>query len=434
MTKTVAKRVTTALACGRYGCPCQKTGQNGHGNTHCPAHDDQQPSLSVSHKGDKLLFKCHAGCSQTAVTGSLRDRQLLPEPTEKKYGPSSGSTGYLMRDSRGTVVAIHVRKDYRTGKRTWWESPDGTKGLHGKTVTSLPLFGTETLVQLDDGSRVVVTEGEPAAEALQSTGIRSLGTVTGANTIPDRSVLEPLVRFQVVLWPDNDDPGYRHMNRIAASLLSLGCRDFRKVNWQEAPPKGDAANALRNGTNVAQLIEDASPWKYPLEERQELLEEVAAFVRQYVVLTEDQLVVLSLWIVHAHAFKAAETTPYISIRSVEKRSGKTRTLEVIEHLVPDPLRTENISVAALAHSIEAGATLLLDEADTIFGRGRASETQEMLSGVLDSGYRVNGSYGRMAGTGAKMYPRRLRTFSPKVLSGRGKLPGTLDDRSIILEL
>ena len=55
------------------------------------------------------------------------------------------------------------------------------------------------------------------------------------------------------------------------------------------------------------------------------------------------------------AIKAAETTPYLSIRSAEKRSGKTRELDVLETLVPEPLKAENISVAALAHLVDAGA-------------------------------------------------------------------------------
>ena len=166
----------------------------------------------------------------------------------------------------------------------------------------------------------------------------------------------------------------------------------------------------------------------------ELLETVMASIGRYVVLTDCQLYAVTLWVCHSHAFAAAETTPYMSIRSAEKRSGKSRLLEVIELLVPNPLKTENISVAALVHSVDEGATLLLDEVDSVFGKGRASETQEALRGILDSGYRVSGSYVRMTGQGANMSPRRFKTFSPKMLSGIGKLPGTLDDRSIIVQM
>ena len=42
----------------------------------CPAHDDRNPSFSISEVGGKILLKCFAGCSQEAVIGALRDLGL----------------------------------------------------------------------------------------------------------------------------------------------------------------------------------------------------------------------------------------------------------------------------------------------------------------------------------------------------------------------
>ena len=42
----------------------------------CPAHDDRNPSLSVSDKNGKILVKCWAGCTQEEVIGALRDLGL----------------------------------------------------------------------------------------------------------------------------------------------------------------------------------------------------------------------------------------------------------------------------------------------------------------------------------------------------------------------
>ena len=77
---------------------------------------------------------------------------------------------------------------------------------------------------------------------------------------------------------------------------------------------------------------------------------------------------------------------------------------------------------------------LLDEVDTIFKANGTGETQEMLRGVLDAGYRAGGFYVRMAGQGASMHAQRFDCFGPKALGGIGRLPGTLDDRSIIITL
>ena len=45
----------------------------------CPAHNDQRkPSLHVSDKDGKPLWKCHAGCSQESVTQALIARGIWP--------------------------------------------------------------------------------------------------------------------------------------------------------------------------------------------------------------------------------------------------------------------------------------------------------------------------------------------------------------------
>jgi hypothetical protein len=44
----------------------------------CPAHDDQNPSLSITDSSDgKILMHCHAGCSQHDVINALRARGVL---------------------------------------------------------------------------------------------------------------------------------------------------------------------------------------------------------------------------------------------------------------------------------------------------------------------------------------------------------------------
>jgi uncharacterized protein (DUF39 family) len=35
--------------------------------TNCVAHEDNNPSLSISQGNTKVVFKCHAGCSQDQV-------------------------------------------------------------------------------------------------------------------------------------------------------------------------------------------------------------------------------------------------------------------------------------------------------------------------------------------------------------------------------
>ena len=65
-----------ALACGNQHCMCHRSATAGHGLTHCPAHDDEHPSLSVSQGRVAALWKCWAGCDRTAVTQAIKGLSL----------------------------------------------------------------------------------------------------------------------------------------------------------------------------------------------------------------------------------------------------------------------------------------------------------------------------------------------------------------------
>ena len=49
--------------------------------TTCPAHNDGKASLSIRAPHGKILFKCHAGCTQQQVMDSLVERDLWPKKT-----------------------------------------------------------------------------------------------------------------------------------------------------------------------------------------------------------------------------------------------------------------------------------------------------------------------------------------------------------------
>jgi len=70
---------------------------------HCPAHDDRRPSLSVRVVGDRVLVKCHTGCSQAAVIAALRDRGLWPGQARQQR---RDAPLHLAADTSGRHIAI----------------------------------------------------------------------------------------------------------------------------------------------------------------------------------------------------------------------------------------------------------------------------------------------------------------------------------------
>jgi Protein of unknown function (DUF3631) len=177
---------------------------------------------------------------------------------------------------------------------------------------------------------------------------------------------------------------------------------------------------------------DAKSSKHP--DGADILDWVVGFLQRFVVFANaHQPVVVALWVLHTHAFAACESTPYLLVTSPEKRSGKSRLLEVLELLVRAGWMISGASEAVLFRKIEKDCpTLLLDETDAIFAAH--TEKTEPIRGLLDAGSRRGGTIARCAGKNHEVAD--FATFCPKGLAGidNGRHPETIRDRSIVIRL
>jgi len=173
----------------------------------------------------------------------------------------------------------------------------------------------------------------------------------------------------------------------------------------------------------------------PAPDTAELLDQVDEFVRRYVVLQGDHFYdAVALWVLHAHAIRAFETSPRLLIKSPEKESGKTRLEEILEALSPNPLFVMNTTIAAIFRLLAAEQiTLLLDEADAIFSI-KAAAQHEDLRALLNAGYRRGATVARVVGEGKKMTVKRFEVFAATALAAIGDLPDTIQSRSIIVPM
>jgi Protein of unknown function (DUF3631) len=165
-----------------------------------------------------------------------------------------------------------------------------------------------------------------------------------------------------------------------------------------------------------------------------LVADLANATQRFVVMSEKDAFVMSLWILHTYVFDVFTCTPRLSISAPEKRCGKTTCLDVCGCLVNRPLFAVNITGPAIFRTIEqARPTLLFDEADNTFGRnGKAVDGASDILAILNSGHRQGGQVIRTVGD--EFEPRAFRTHAPVVLAHIGKLPGTLADRAIHVRL
>jgi hypothetical protein len=165
-----------------------------------------------------------------------------------------------------------------------------------------------------------------------------------------------------------------------------------------------------------------------------LFDDVAAFVRRFVAFPSDAaLTAVTLWVAHAHVIDCFENTARLALLSPEPGSGKTRSLEVLELLCPDPMHVLNASPAAIFRTIQRQRpTLLLDEVDTVFTRKGKDDEHADLRGLLNSGYRAGATIPRCVGPrhDVELFP----TFCAVALAGLGDLPDTLMTRSVVIRM
>lgn len=243
----------------------------------CPFHDEKTASFKIHKGGGFRCYGCGAGGDAIglyqrlsgedfptairsiavrlgvpiAVSGghsepgsgrsTTRTWQASTPPPAKLRHHELGepSQAWEIRDREGRLFAIHCRSDLPDGTKTfrWWRN--NSWSLDGSGSSDAPLYGCERLTGFDRSRPVFVCEGEKATDALLSVGLQALGTVTGSSATPSDQVLSVLRGFFVVLWPDSDDGGRRHMEKIGNTLAPVAKKTQLFVP-DGLPEKGDA--------------------------------------------------------------------------------------------------------------------------------------------------------------------------------------------------
>jgi Protein of unknown function (DUF3631) len=163
-----------------------------------------------------------------------------------------------------------------------------------------------------------------------------------------------------------------------------------------------------------------------------LVRDVEGFLRRFVVLPAHTVLPLAVWVLATFTFESFDAFPYLVITSPTKRCGKTRLLECLELLAHEARRAANPSEAALFRVIEKyRPTLLLDEAETLNGKG---ERAEYLRALLNAGNRRNASVPRCVGQGTNQDVQEFSIYCPKIVAGIGRFPETVTDRAICVSM
>ncbi|MER5840162.1 DUF3631 domain-containing protein [Streptomyces prasinus] len=163
-----------------------------------------------------------------------------------------------------------------------------------------------------------------------------------------------------------------------------------------------------------------------------LLDDLRAAIGRYVVLPSGEaLTAVTLWVAASHIQPALQHAPRLAVVGPTKGCGKSRVLDVLHETVHQPMMTVNTSPAVVFRVIGKNPpTLLVDEADTIFG-SKAGDKED-LRGLLNAGHQRNRPAWRISGPEHK--PTAFPTFAMAALAGIGDLPDTIMDRAVVLRM
>jgi MoxR-like ATPase len=167
------------------------------------------------------------------------------------------------------------------------------------------------------------------------------------------------------------------------------------------------------------------------------LDQVRSWLERYIVVIKDQdLDILALWIVHTWLAGETYTSPRLLIDSPVPGSGKTTLLEHLGKLCQDPIQMASVSSSALLARITASGirTLLIDEADRSLDPKR--DGVKDLVAILNSGYKIGGSRPVLVkGKGDAWQVEEMPTYSPVAIAGNTPLlPEDTRSRCIAIRL
>lgn len=189
---------------------------------HCPAHEDNSPSLSIgiARDGESAIVHCHAGCDPERIldTIGLRMTDLFP-PREETNGNGSGRkivATYDYVDELGQLLYQKVRydpKDFRQRR------PDGNGGWIWKLGDTRQVLYRLPVVEdaASNARHIFFVEGEKDVHAVEAAGAIATTSPLGAGKWRDEftGMLDGAL---ITVVADRDDAGRNHARMVSEKL------------------------------------------------------------------------------------------------------------------------------------------------------------------------------------------------------------------------
>jgi hypothetical protein len=222
-----------------------------------------------------------------------------------------------------------------------------------------------------------------------------------------------------------------------ARLATLPPLQYDRVRKDEAKILGVRPDTLDKLVREASQTDgdespfiDVEPWAALVDPAQ-LLEEILAIIRRFIVLDREHAYATTLWVAFTWFIDVVKVAPLIIINAPERECGKSQLLTVLFKLSRKALTTANMRSATLFRIAEKWRpSIMVDEADTFI------KTDEEMSGLINAGHTRDSSFAwRLVGD--KHEPKRFNVWGAKALAGitlEKHLPDSTMSRGILIEL
>jgi hypothetical protein len=186
-----------------------------------------------------------------------------------EYHDESGAIAYVIdRVEFQAGNGVFLLKNGKRKKEFRQRRPDPDRPgqwIHNVDgVPKIPYHLPELIEAVAAQHLIFIVEGEGKVDALREIGVVATCNPGGAGKWqPEFS--ERLRGADVILVPDNDDPGWKHVHQVGASLVGIAGRT-RVLILPDLPEKGDVRDWLAAGGTREQLdalVETAPDWQPP---------------------------------------------------------------------------------------------------------------------------------------------------------------------------
>ncbi len=160
------------------------------------------------------------------------------------------------------------------------------------------------------------------------------------------------------------------------------------------------------------------------------LDALGQYLTRHVILPEPRTALwVGAWALATWCYRAFRVFPYLSIRSAEKRCGKSRLLGLLARVAfnASPVTAHPTEAQIFRTAARTGGAQLFDEVETLRDD---RERFDALISVLNVGFERGGVVTRLERRDGRLVEEPYEVYAPRVLAGIAGLKDTLEDRAL----